>query len=143
MAQDPVPDNPALFRFKRETAEMFLTRAPRVVSACLIEMPPLANADGEYPLGYPGQRHDDLTNPNPAYFRHVEWIAKRAQSRGITLEVMPLCPSAAHHSWSDEDLRGLGRYLGRRYAKVKSIRWVKTGPRALKEALSEFETIKR
>ncbi|GAB4357948.1 MAG: hypothetical protein OHK0021_02210 [Bryobacter sp.] len=141
-------NNVNILRLKRETAELFLERNKGRAEGCVVSWPPQANAEGEYPLGYHGQTHEDLTQPNPAYFQHVEWLAKRARRWGASfgggeLALSPLCPEARQRTWADEDLAFFARYLGRRFAKVKGIRWVKNGPRALDDGLAEFETIRR
>ncbi|MDX2266901.1 MAG: hypothetical protein NW208_02270 [Bryobacter sp.] len=146
-------NNVNILRLKRETAELFLERNKGRAEGCVVSWPPQANAEGEYPLGYQGQTHEDLTQPNPAYFQHVEWLAKRARrwgsgyggagNGGGELQLAPLCPEAKERPWAEADLAFFGRYLGRRFAKVKGIRWVKNGPRALDDGLAEFETIRR
>jgi hypothetical protein len=92
------------------------------------------NRDGQGPFLVPG----DFTRPNEAYFAHADWVLQRAGELGFVVFVFPcyLGYPNSEEGWyrelkanSVEACHDYGRYLGRRYAKVKNIIWVAGGDR--------------
>jgi hypothetical protein len=91
-----------------------------------------ANAYGDAPFTRPG----DFSTPNEAYFRHADWVLKRASSMGFLVLLAPAYigyRDTAHGWWRDmvasgpEKLRDYGRYLGRRYSRFHNVMWVEGG----------------
>jgi hypothetical protein len=152
---------PLLFRSKREDAEMFFAdRARKGYNTLQVQLllggEPEPNADGEWPLGYQNQSHEDLSLPNPAFFQHLDWLLKRAAAHGIQLAIAPVWLDCCEGGWRDKLLRNgldktrnFGRYLGRRYMQTKNIVWILGGDgipgddlpylRALAEGIREFD----
>jgi hypothetical protein len=91
-----------------------------------------ANAYGDAPFKTPG----DFSTPNEAYFAHADWVLRRASSMGFLVLLAPAYigfRGTSHGWWREmvssgpEKLREYGRYLGRRYSRLKNIVWVQGG----------------
>jgi hypothetical protein len=91
-----------------------------------------ANAYGEPPFLTPG----DYSTPNGAYFRHADWVLRRAAERGLLVLLTPsyLGWGGGSSGWYDAmaangtaPLRRYGEYLGRRYRNFTNILWVDGG----------------
>jgi hypothetical protein len=114
-----------------------------------------ANAYGEPPFLTPG----DYATPNEKYFAYADWVLSRSQELGF---LVLLAPSYAGNGGGDEGwyqemtengpdkLRDYGRYLGRRYQKLKNILWLhggdydapdKTLVRAIAEGIREIDPL--
>jgi hypothetical protein len=121
-------------RLTREEADRYLeNRAAKgftvIQAVVLAELDGLRapNANGDLPFV-----NNDLQQPNPAYFRHVDAIVEKAASLGLFVGMLP--------SWGDkvgaygnyfinqDNARGYGRFLGERY-KDKPIIWILGGDR--------------
>ncbi|MBV8901747.1 MAG: glycoside hydrolase family 140 protein [Verrucomicrobia bacterium] len=92
------------------------------------------NREGQAPFLAPG----DFTRPNEAYFAHADWVLQRAGKLGFVVFLFPSftgCPGTEEGWYRElkandvEACRKYGRYLGRRYAKLKNIVWVAGGDR--------------
>ena len=79
---------------------------------------PQANAYGNFALGYGGQSHADLDQPNPAFFHHVDWVVKRASARG--LQVILVAPGAGS-GFSAEKRTAFVLYLRKRYERNRRV----------------------
>ncbi len=114
-------------------------RATKLLRACKLEgvsqirillLPagePLPNAYGEYALGYGGQGHRDLSLPNPAFFQHLDWLAKQVRRMGMTLAIQPASAQAALLKEDSPELQHeFGRYLGKRYRSQRGVRWLRS-----------------
>ncbi|MDX2108644.1 MAG: DUF4038 domain-containing protein [Verrucomicrobiota bacterium] len=91
------------------------------------------NVYGDWPLS-----NDDPTQPNEAYFAHVDWVVNRANELGLQIGFLP--------TWGDKWNKGswgagpelftpanafhYGEWLGRRY-KDADIIWILGGDRQL------------
>ena len=112
------------------------------------------NRDSEGPFLTPG----DFTTPNEAYFKHADWVLRRAGELGFVVFLTPcyLGYPDTEEGWyrelkanSLDACRSYGRYLGNRYGKMKNIIWVAGGDRnpgdarkqmlALVEGIREFD----
>jgi hypothetical protein len=91
-----------------------------------------ANAYGEPPFLTPG----DYGTPNEAYFRHADWVLRRAAEKGFLVMLTPsyLGYDGGAEGWYEamvangpHRLRRYGEYLGRRYRDFSNILWVHGG----------------
>ena len=126
-------------RCTREDADAYLhDRAEKgftvVQAVVLAEMDGLhtPNAYGEVPL-----IDDDPLRPNEAYFRHVDWIIRRAADYGLVVAVLPTWGDKWHPRWgvgpvifkTPEVAEKYGEWLGRRYRNQPNIIWILGGDR--------------
>jgi Protein of unknown function (DUF4038)/Putative collagen-binding domain of a collagenase len=126
-------------RLTREEAELYLrNRAERrftvVQAVALAEIDGLhtPNAYGERPL-----RNDDPTQPNEAYFAHVDWIVSKANELGLYVGLLPTWGDKWNKKWgvgpeifSPANAAAYGEWLGRRYANAGII-WILGGDRPI------------
>ncbi|MGH6895125.1 MAG: glycoside hydrolase family 140 protein [Geminicoccaceae bacterium] len=91
---------------------------------------PPANAYGEQPFVTPG----NFATPNKAYFRHANWVLRRAAKKGFLVLLTPSYVGCCSDGWYQEmivngpdRLRQYGKYLGRRYRDFTNILWVHAG----------------
>ena len=114
MSQDSL-----LYDRDREAVERYLETAKGSVQIVLIpDGKPQANAYGNYALGYGGQLHTDLEQPNPAFFHHVDWVVKRASAKG--LQVKLFAPGASS-GFSSEKRTAFVLYLRKRYERNRRV----------------------
>ena len=126
-------------RANREDAETYLRsraslRFTIIQAVALAEMDGLnvPNAYGEVPL-----RNNDPTQPNEAYFAHVDWIVARANALGLYIGFLP--------TWGDKwnkkrgvgpeiftpaNAEAYGEWLGRRYRDAALV-WILGGDRPI------------
>jgi hypothetical protein len=126
-------------RATREDAERYLrNRAERrftvIQAVALAEMDGLhaPNAYGETPL-----RNDDPTQPNEAYFAHVDWIVTRANALGMYVGLLPTWGDKWNKKWgvgpeifTPKNAEQYGEWLGRRYRDAGVI-WILGGDRPI------------
>lgn len=124
-------------RLNREEAEQYLrNRAERrytvIQAVALAELDGLnvPNPYGELPL-----RHNDPTQPNEAYFAHVDWIVQRANALGMYIGLLPTWGDKWNKKWgvgpeifTPENAAVYGEWLGKRYRDAGVI-WIVGGDR--------------
>src|SRR3954453_1182350 len=124
-------------RLTREEAERYLrqragTRFPGGEAVALAEFDGLTapNAYGETPL-----RNNDPTQPNEAYFAHVDWIVNRANALGIYVGRLPtwgakwnLKRGNGPEIFTPANAAQYGEWLGRRYRSAGVV-WILGGDR--------------
>ncbi len=126
-------------RLDREEAEFYLKKRAAqgytvIQAVALAEFDGLRekNAYGEVPL-----INEDPTNPNEAYFKHVDYIVDKANEVGINIGFLP--------TWGDKlnkmqwgkgpevfnvsNAKIYGKWLGERYKNKKNIIWILGGDR--------------
>ncbi len=122
-------------RLNREEAEQYLTnRAEKGFT--VIQAVVLAQLEGltdPNPYGDVPLIDKDPTQPNEAYFRHVDFIVNKAEELGLYVGMLPTWGSywktARRYDQSifnKENAELFGRYLGERY-KDKPIIWILGG----------------
>ncbi|MER9028118.1 DUF4038 domain-containing protein [Mesorhizobium sp. M0674] len=91
-----------------------------------------ANAYGDRPF----LRDGDFSAPNEAYFRHADWVLRRARDLGFVVLLVPsyLGYGGGDQGWYQEmaaggekSLRAYGRFVGQRYGGLGNIIWVEGG----------------
>ncbi len=98
------------------------------------------NVEGGLPL------HDnDPTQPNRAYFQHVDWIVDRAAELGLYIGMLPSWGDKVNQKWGEgpeilnpENAFAFGEFLGRRY-QDKPLIWIIGGDRVPENDI-HFET---
>ena len=124
-------------RATREDAERYLrNRAARrfsvIQAVALAEMDGLnvPNAYGDTPL-----RNNDPTQPNDAYFAHVDWIVARANALGLYIGFLPTWGDKWNKKWgvgpeifNAASAEQYGEWLGQRYRDADII-WILGGDR--------------
>jgi Protein of unknown function (DUF4038)/Putative collagen-binding domain of a collagenase len=101
-----------------------------------------ANQDGQLPL-----INNDPTQPNEAYFKHIDWVLNRAAELGLMVGLLPTWGDKFNKKWgvgpeifTTENARIYGEYLGKRY-KNKNVIWILGGDRN-PETEKHFEIIR-
>lgn len=127
-------------QLRKEDVELYLEdRKARGFNALLVNLVehrfssnPPANAYGERPF-VDGAAFED---PNAAYFDHVDWVLRRAESLGFVVFLTPayLGAGGSAEGWyaemreaGPERLHKYGLYLGRRFGALKNIMWTLGG----------------
>ena len=126
-------------RLTREEAERYLRKRAEqrftlIQAVALAEFDGLTkpNAYGETPL-----RNDDPTQPNDAYFAHVDWIVARANALGLYVGLLPTWGDKWNKKWgtgpeifTPANAEQYGEWLGRRYRDA-GIVWILGGDRPI------------
>jgi hypothetical protein len=100
------------------------------------------NAYGATPL-----TDDDPTKPNAAYFEHVDWVIKKADSLGMYIALLP--------TWGDKLFKNTwgtgpeifnpgnaysyGEWIGKRYRDAPNIIWILGGDRNPRDGSGDTE----
>jgi hypothetical protein len=130
-------------RLNREDAERYLRKraAQRftvIQAVVLAEFDGLAepNAYGQVPL-----RNTDPTQPNDAYFAHVDWVVEKANALGLYVGLLPSWGDKWNKKWgvgpeifTPDNARQYGEWLGKRY-KDAGVIWILGGDRPIESDL--------
>lgn len=89
------------------------------------------NMEGEKPL-----IDNDPTKINEAYFKHVDWVIKKAEEKGIFIGLLPTWGDKVDKQWgvgpvifNAENAEKYGEIVGMRYKDFKNIIWINGGDR--------------
>ena len=123
-------------RLNREEADFYLrTRAEQgftVIQAVVLAEHEFGapNPYGDHPL-----HNNDPTQPNEAYFRHVDYIVDRAAELGLHIGMLPTWGDKWNKKWgkgpeifTPDNAHAFGAWLGRRY-RDRPILWILGGDR--------------
>ena len=124
-------------RLDRDQAEKYLKlRAEQrftVVQA--VALAELDGLDDPNPYGHRPLAHNDPTQPQEDYFRHVDWIVAKANALGIYVGFLPTWGDKWNKKWGagpeifdPAKAEKYGEWLGRRY-KDAGIIWILGGDR--------------
>ncbi len=105
-------------RDRAATARYLETAKGSVEFVLIPDGRPQANAYGNFALGYGSQLHTDLEQPNPAFFHHVDWVVKRASSKG--LQVLLVAPGAGS-GFSADKRTAFVMYVRKRYERNRRV----------------------
>ena len=93
------------------------------------------NAEGERPL-----IDNDPTKINEAYFRHVDWVIKKAEEKGLFIGLLPTWGDKWNKKWgigpeifTPENAASYGEILGKRYKDSPNIIWILGGDRDIEK----------
>jgi hypothetical protein len=122
-------------RLNRDEAEKYLkNRAERRFT--VIQAVVLAELDGlrdPNPYGQTPLNEKDPTQPNEEYFKHVDWIVKKANSLGLYIGMLPTWGNQWHKTngiFTAENALAYGEWLGKRY-KDAGLVWILGGDRQI------------
>lgn len=126
---------------KEETEKYLENRRERgftvIQAVALAELDGLntPNAEGERPLV-----ENDPTQPNEAYFAHIDWVIRKAEEKGLFIGLLPTWGDKWNQKWgvgpvifTPENAEVYGRFLGERYKDFKNIIWIIGGDRPIEE----------
>lgn len=95
----------------------------------------IPNAEGEVPL-----IDNDPARINEAYFRHVDWVIKKAEEKGLFIGLLPTWGDKWNKKWgigpvvfTPGNAAVFGELLGKRYKNFPNIIWITGGDRPLDE----------
>lgn len=136
-------------RLNREEAVRYLEdRAAKGFT--VIQCVALAELDGlntPNPYGDLPLLGNDPAQPNEAYFKHVDFIIRKANRLGLTIALLPSWGDKWNTKWgvgpevfTPENARIYGRWLGARY-RTANLVWVLGGDRDCDEA-ADYEIIR-
>ena len=136
-------------RLNREETDFYLkNRADKgftvIQTVVLAELEGLTkpNQFGHLPL-----RNNDPTQPNEAYFLHLDYVVKKANSLGMVVGLLPTWGDKFNKKWGNDpeiftpqNAKTYGEFLGKRY-KNSGIIWIMGGDRN-PETEKHFEIVK-
>ena len=77
---------------------------------------------------------NDFSTINEAYFDHVEWVVRQADSLGLLIGIVPLwagCCGEGYVGYMEKNgpdkSKAFGEYIGRKFAKFNNILWISGG----------------
>ncbi|GAB1454383.1 glycoside hydrolase family 140 protein [Draconibacterium sp.] len=89
------------------------------------------NMEGEKPL-----INNDPTKINEAYFKHVDWVIRKAEEMGLFIGLLPTWGDKVDKQWgvgpvifNAENAEKYGEIVGNRYKDFKNIIWINGGDR--------------
>lgn len=124
-------------RLNREEAERYLSdRAGKAFT--VIQAVALAELDGIHdpnPYGHTPFMNDDPGRPVEEYWRHVDWVVKRAGELGLYVGLLPAWGDKWHGGrgagpvvFTRQNAEGYGKWLGARYRDAAVV-WILGGDR--------------
>ncbi len=123
----------------REEADLYL-RARAEQRFTVIQAVALAEFDGLHSpnaYGHVPLVNDDPTRPVEEYFRHVDWVVRRANGLGLWIGMLPTWGDKWNKRWgkgpeifTPENARAYGAWLANRYRDSMLI-WILGGDRAI------------
>jgi hypothetical protein len=128
-------------KLNREEADLYLKdRADKGFT--VIQAVVLAELDGlnkPNPYGDKPLAGNDPAKPNEAYFKHVDYIVKKAEKLGLIIAMLPSWGDKWNKAWgvgpeifTPQNAEVFGEYLGKRY-KNNAIVWVMGGDRNIED----------
>ena len=124
---------------KTETERYLEDRRQKGYTAILVNLlehkfadHPPNNRDGVGPFVTPG----DFSTPNEAYFKHADWVIRKAEEKNILVFLFPCyfgVGGGDEGFWKELNASGArkcreyGRFLGKRYRPFTNIIWVHGG----------------
>lgn len=126
-------------RATKEQTEMYLkerkSKGFNVIQAVI-----LAELDGLNTPNTEGERpfiNNDPSKPNTKYFKHVDWVIKKADELGMYIAALPTWGDKWRKQWGEgpvvfdtpEKAKAYGKWLGKRYRNYPNIIWVMGGDR--------------
>jgi len=95
------------------------------------------NSEGNNPL-----IDNDIEKPNEAYFKHVDWVLKKAEKKGMFIGLLPTWGDKWNKKWgvgpvifTPENAFTYGKFLGNRYKNQPNIIWILGGDRPVETDL--------
>ncbi len=95
------------------------------------------NAEGNKPL-----IDNDPLKLNEAYWKHVDWVIKKAEEKGIFIGLLPTWGDKWNKKWGEgplifntQNAKSYGKIIGERYRNFPNIIWIVGGDRPVEEPL--------
>jgi len=139
-------------RCDRDEVEHYLENR-RQKSFNVIQAVVLAEEDGLNTPNSLGDRpliDNDPTQPNEAYFQHVDYVVETAAEKGLYIGLLPTWGDKVNKAWGIgpvvfdiENAFVFGKFLGERYRDKSNIIWVIGGDRPLYDAEHDYGAIFR
>lgn len=89
------------------------------------------NTEGELPLF-----NNDPTQPNEAYFQHIDWVIAKAEEKGLFIGLLPTWGDKVDKQWglgpeifNPQNALHYGQFIGERYKDQQNIIWINGGDR--------------
>ncbi len=136
-------------RLNREEADLYLQhRASQGFT--VIQAVVLAEFDGlvvPNPYGDIPLRNNDPTQPNEAYFQHVDYVIDKAAQYGLYIGLLPTWGDKVFKDrwgkgpeiFTPQNARAYGQWLGERYNSRKNIVWIMGGDRNPRPGSADVE----
>ncbi len=125
-------------RLSKEDAEKYLENR-REKGFTVIQTVILAELDGLNTPNMEGEKpliDNDPTKINEAYFKHVDWVIKKAAEKGMFIGLLPTWGDKVDKKWgvgpvifNPENAEKYGEIVGKRYKDFKNIIWINGGDR--------------
>jgi hypothetical protein len=94
----------------------------------VIQGPVLLHADdGIESTNAYGETNTDPSNPNEAWFQHIDYIVDAANDRGMYVALTVTWGDLWDHFSSNSQARNFGRWLGERYKNDTNVIWIVAG----------------
>ncbi|MBM3786026.1 MAG: DUF4038 domain-containing protein [Acidobacteria bacterium] len=129
-------------RLNREEATHYLEHRARH-GYTVIQAVALAELDGlndPNPYGHRPLKNNDPLQPDPAYWEHVDFVVKKANSLGLYIGFLPTWGDKWNKKWgagpeifTSANAESFGEWLGKRYKDAKII-WILGGDRPVENA---------
>lgn len=129
-------------RLNKEETETYLENR-REKGFTVIQAVVLAEYDGLNTPNVEGERpliDNDPTKINEAYFRHVDWVIKKAEEKGLFIGLLPTWGDKWNKKWgigpeifTPENAASYGEILGKRYKDSPNIIWILGGDRDIEK----------
>ncbi|WP_167615749.1 glycoside hydrolase family 140 protein [Maribellus sediminis] len=126
-------------RLSKEDAEKYLENR-RAKGFTVIQAVILAELDGLNTPNMEGEKplvDNDPTKINEAYFKHVDWVIRKAEEKGLFVGLLPTWGDKVDKKWgvgpvifNAENARKYGEIVGNRYKDFKNIIWINGGDRS-------------
>jgi len=131
-------------RLNKEETEKYLENR-RSLGFTVIQAVVLAEVDGLNTPNMEGNKplvDNNPMKPDEAYFKHVDWVIKKAAEKGIFIGLLPTWGDKWNRKWgagpqifNPENARAWGKFLGQRYYDQNNIIWIVGGDRPVENEL--------
>jgi hypothetical protein len=125
-------------RLNREEAEFYLENR-RQKGFTVIQAVALAERNGLHdpnPYGELPLINDDPAKPNEKYWRHVDWVIRKAEEKGLYIGLLPTWGDKVDKQWGEgpvvfnkQNAFAYGKWIGERYKNCPNIIWINGGDR--------------
>lgn len=137
-------------RLNREEADRYLKRRAEQ-GFTVIQAVVLAEFDGlkePNPYGETPLRNNDPTQPNEAYFKHVDYIIDKAAENGLVIGLLPTWGDKVFKDkwgkgpeiFNPQNARTYGRWLAERYKNRPNLIWIIGGDRNPRDGSEDVAT---
>lgn len=126
---------------REETLAYLIARKSQSFNVIQVILVGFADFNGKTPINRYGQKpflnNNDFSSVNLKYFKHVEWVIRKADSLGLALSIAPLWAGCCGEGWAGkgkamelnkpEGNFKFGEFLGMYFGKYKNVQWILGG----------------